>query len=574
MNRRRRIGWVELSLWAALALAPVVRAGPVVRVGIYQNSPKVALSGEGRPEGIFVDLIEAIAEAEGWTLEYVPGTWAEGLDRLAAGELDLMPDVALTPEREELYAFHREPALSDWFQIYALRGSGIRSVPDLNGRRVSLLERSIQQSSLEKLVAGFDLDIALQSFPDYAGAFAAVANGEADAVIANRFYGAAHARAGRLEDTAIIFNPTRLYFAAPKTGNPALLDAIDRHLARMKQDSSSVYYRSLQRRTSEQVGLRLAPWIKGLGAAAAALLLISVFWSMALKHQVSLRTRQLDQRNAEIARLYDELRRRAEELEKRVADRTEELIVANGALLEAKDAAESADRLKSAFLATMSHELRTPLNSIIGFTGILLQRLAGPLNEEQDKQLAIVRDSARHLLALINDVLDLSKIEAGQLEVACAPFDLRASIEKVAGIVRPLAEKKGLALKVDAAAEIGAWTSDARRVEQILLNLLNNAIKFTERGAVALAAEPADDGLRIAVADTGIGIRPEDMGHLFQPFRQIDTGLARQHEGTGLGLAICRRLADRLGGEIRAASEWGRGSVFTLTLPRKGPGTP
>ena len=574
MNRRRRIGWIGLSLWAALALAPVVRAGPVVRVGIYQNSPKVALSEEGRPEGIFVDLIEAIAEAEGWTLEYVAGTWAQGLDRLAAGELDLMPDVALTREREDLYAFHREPALSDWFQIYARRGNGIRSVLDLNGKRVSLLERSIQQEAFGKAVFGFDLNVTLVPLPDYGEAFSAVARGEVDAVIANRFYGAAHVRNGPLEDTAIIFNPTRLYFAAPKTGNPALLDAIDRHLARMKQDSSSVYYRSLQRWTSEEVGLRLAPWIKGAAVAAAALLLISVFWSMALKHRVSLRTRQLDQRNAEIARLYDELRRRAEELEKRVEERTEELIVANGALLEAKEAAESADRLKSAFLATMSHELRTPLNSIIGFTGILLQRLAGPLNEEQDKQLAIVRDSARHLLALINDVLDLSKIEASQLEVACEPFDLRASIEKVAGIVRPLAEKKGLALKVSAAPEIAAWTSDARRVEQILLNLLNNAIKFTERGAVALAAEPADGGLRIAVSDTGIGIRPEDLGHLFQSFRQIDTGLARQHEGTGLGLAICRRLADRLGGEIRVASEWGRGSVFTLTLPRKGPGAP
>ena len=574
MGMRRRIGWPGFWLLAALGVLPAAGAEPAVRVGIYQNSPKVALSKSGTPEGIFVDLIEAIAAAEGWTLEYVPGTWAEGLDRLAAGALDLMPDVALTREREDLYAFPREPALSDWFQIYARRGSGIRSVPDLDGKRVSLLERSIQQSSFEKLVAGFDLDIFLRPFPDYDAAFAAVASGAADAVIANRFYGETHLRENQLENTAIIFNPTRLYFAAPRAGAPDRLDAIDRHLREMKRDSSSIYYRSLQRWTSEEVGFQLAPWIKGVGIAAAAVLLLSLLWSFALKHQVALRTRELKQRNEENARLFEELRRHADELEKRVAERTEELILANGALLEAKEAAESADRIKSAFLATMSHELRTPLNSIIGFTGILRQELAGPLNDEQRKQLGIVRDSARHLLALINDVLDLSKIEAGQLEVNRAPFDLRAAIEKVAGIVKPLAEKKGLALRVRLAPEIGAGETDSRRVEQILLNLLQNAIKFTERGEVALAAESAGGAIRLSVADTGIGIRPEDMGQLFQPFRQIDSGLSRQHEGTGLGLAICRRLAELLGGAIRAESTWGQGSVFTLTLPAKKPDAP
>jgi signal transduction histidine kinase len=272
-------------------------------------------------------------------------------------------------------------------------------------------------------------------------------------------------------------------------------------------------------------------------------------------------------------------RKRAEEairelntsLEQRVAERTAELAVA-------RDRAEAADRLKSAFLATMSHELRTPLNSIIGFTGIILQGLAGPLNAEQRKQLEMVRDSAGHLLTLINDVLDISKIEAEQLEVKSELFDLRASMMKVAGIVKPLAEKKGLALRMELAPEIGSLVSDPRRVEQVLLNLLNNAIKFTERGAVTLAAEIVPDALRtphsairISVADTGIGIKPEDLSKLFQPFRQIDSGLSRQHEGTGLGLAICRGLAELLGGEVHAASDWGKGSVFTLTLPMKEP---
>jgi signal transduction histidine kinase len=188
-----------------------------------------------------------------------------------------------------------------------------------------------------------------------------------------------------------------------------------------------------------------------------------------------------------------------------------------------------------------------------------------------------VRDSARHLLALINDVLDISKIEAGQLDVSSEPFDMKALILKIVGIVKPLAEKKDLALRVVLAPEIDSLVSDPRRVEQVLLNLLNNAIKFTERGEVTLTAEISQDGaepprptMSISVSDTGIGIKPEDMDKLFQPFRQLDTGLSRQHEGTGLGLAICRRLAELLGGDIHVASEWGKGSTFTLTLPMNG----
>ena len=157
------------------------------------------------------------------------------------------------------------------------------------------------------------------------------------------------------------------------------------------------------------------------------------------------------------------------------------------------------------------------------------------------------------------------------MEVYCEPFELRASITKVAGIVKPLAEKKGLALRVDIAPGVGQAVSDSRRVEQILLNLLNNAIKFTRRGEVALTAEVKSVEVRTRIIDSGIGVKPEDVATLFQPFRQIDSGLSRNHEGTGLGLAICRRLADLMGGEIHVESEWGKGSTFSFTLPLKEP---
>jgi signal transduction histidine kinase len=244
-------------------------------------------------------------------------------------------------------------------------------------------------------------------------------------------------------------------------------------------------------------------------------------------------------------------------------------------LERARFAAEAADRTKSAFLATMSHELRTPLNSIIGFTGIVLQGLAGPLTEEQSKQLGMVRDSARHLLALINDVLDISKIEAGELRMDRAPFAITTSLERVIGMARTLAERKGLTLTLEVAPGVGTMVSDARRFEQVLLNLVGNAIKFSEKGEVRVHAQPVVeagvDSVRVQVHDQGMGIRPEDLATLFTPFRQIDSALSRQHEGTGLGLAICRRLCTLMGGHIGVESVWERGSVFTVTLPLQAP---
>lgn len=283
-----------------------------------------------------------------------------------------------------------------------------------------------------------------------------------------------------------------------------------------------------------------------------------------LKVNKQLKSEIIEHKNTEIAlrEHEEELKKHREHLEELVEERTAELAVA-------KEQAESADRLKSAFLASMSHELRTPLNSIIGFTSIVLQGMSGPLNDEQTKQLDMVHDSSHHLLNLINDILDVSKIEAGQLEVVFEPFDMREAIEKVVRTVTPLAEKKNLAIVFEIAPQVGRILSDRRRVEQIIINLLNNAVKFSEKGEVHVECQVDGGRLVTRVVDTGIGIKPEDMRKLFEAFQQIDNGLSRLYEGTGLGLSICKKLVEMLGGEIRAESEHGVGSTFTFTLPIK-----
>jgi len=674
--------FVFLAFFPFLETPHAKAATRTVTVGVYENSPKVFTSESGKPSGIFIDIIEHIAKTEGWNLRYVHGTWGEGLNRLAKGEIDLMPDVAYTAEREQRYSFHKVPVLSVWSQVYAKKGSGIQSILDLNRKRIVGLEQSLQLETFKRLTNSFGLETTLIPVPDYKTGFEMVASGKADAGVTNRFYGLMHARKFGLEDTPVIFDPAPFFFAFPKDAPHDLLDAIDRNLSIMKKNPASVYYASLKRWTSEEVQFNLPIWLQILGLVLGVALLISLIGSLILKNQVNARTLELKKLNdesrlseqryrhlfehnpapmliyqretlkmlavndafvqhygysrdealsllltdlypqeekeliinvaaglkglayagewhhrkadgsiitiivrshdidywghnariavisdvTEMKRMEAELRTINETLDFKVRERTTELMQKNNELETANDKLKELDQLKSMFIASMSHELRTPLNSIIGFTGILLQGLAGPLNDEQRKQMGMVKNSSQHLLELITDIIDLSKIEAGKITLHPEAFDLAKTVRDVVETLRVTAVRKSLMLTIKGVENI-IIENDARRVKQVLVNLVANAVKFTEKGEVCIDIIKKNGMAVVKVSDTGPGIRAEDMGKLFRYFSQITSPDLPKQEGTGLGLYISKKLTALLGGDIRVESEYGKGSTFFVSFP-------
>lgn len=250
-----------------------------------------------------------------------------------------------------------------------------------------------------------------------------------------------------------------------------------------------------------------------------------------------------------------------ERLEQLVRERTRELEAS-------KLVAETANRAKSEFLANLSHELRTPLSGILSLCQVLLQQFLGPLSEKQQQYISTISASGEHLLALINDLLDLSKVEAGKEELHPDCLLIEKVCQTCLSLIRERANAKGLQVLLEIGPQVSYWTADERRLKQILFNLLSNAVKFTQTGSVTLKVTQTDERMQFSVIDTGVGIAPADQTLIFEPFQQLKSPLKHSHEGSGLGLALVRHLAQLHGGEITVVSQPGQGSCFTLTLPR------
>jgi len=519
-----------------------------LRVGQYDNEPKIFEDEDGNLVGLWPEILEHIAAKEHWKLTWVPGTWSECLDRLNNSEIDIMVDVAYSDDRAEDYDFNSVSVLNNWSILYVQDGSSIDSLDDLEGKTVATLAGSIHTDGdhgIKNLTKQWNVTCTFNELSSYTEVFKTVSNDSADVGVVNRIFGLFNEENYNVERTSIMFNPSRLMFAFPKnaTLNPILIPILDENLLALQEDTDSIYYQIIDKYVYGRTDLGIPEWVFPLLVIAFGLVTVLLSASFILRKIVANRTA--------------DLRKARDNLEIKVDERTRELFIANERL-------KGLDQLKSMFIANMSHELRTPLTSIIGFTNIVLKGWAGDVTEEQKKQLSIVFKSANLLLALINDIIDISKIETGKIDLMIQEFDYKDLIESLITTFQLKTQEKGIKISLEIPDEL-IITSDKKRCTQILNNLFSNAVKFTDEGEVSIKATLQGDIVSVSVKDTGIGIKEEDIEKLFKPFTRV-VSPKEFKEGTGLGLHLSKKLAECIGGSLELESVYGKGSKFTFLI--------
>jgi PAS domain S-box-containing protein len=368
-------------------------------------------------------------------------------------------------------------------------------------------------------------------------------------------------------DIVLMNTPAERLFNTPGIGDETALRRVRANGANLTSFVSNVLTRSGEQRYRGEIQLGDPLTGRPLPVEAVAGTILSeqgeLMWVVTILHDLT--------EAIEKARLYEQLKQASVELERKVQEATGELAQQNELLRRQHIALEQASALKSQFLANMSHEFRTPLNAILGYTHMLLHNVTGQVSDPQRKSLSRIDSNARHLLALINDILDITRIEAGRMPLNATTFGLGELFDEVQSELEPIIKRSNLTVTAKVRGAVPPVRSDRQKVKQIVLNLLSNALKFTPSGSVTMTA--SYDGrvrqVSIAVKDTGVGIPDDDQVKVFEDFRQLDSSPARGYGGTGLGLSICRRLAQILGGTIDLDSSVGRGSTFTLRLPAK-----
>lgn len=519
-----------------------IKAHPVIRIGADPKFiPFEFINEKGIYSGIASAYVGLLNERLGINMQIVPDlSWYEVVEKAKQKQIDVLPCVGVT--RERLGFLHYSKSYARRYLVIITRNDAplILTMEDLADKKVAVEENTFQE--------GFIIDntsiepIRYQSFQK---ALHAVSAGKADALIADVSTATFWIKKLNLTNLKVAapasYEAQPLHFAVRKDW-PELVQIINKGLASItpKEDNK---IRSKWILVEYELGMNPADLWKYIGRTIlGGLVVLSIFllWNYSLKKEINERKKA----------------------EKKIQEYARELKNTNINL-------ESLDKLKSMFIASMSHELRTPLNSIIGFTGVILQGMTGDLNEQQKDQLGRVYKSAKHLLNLISDVIDISKVEAGRIDVFLEEFNLAEVVDEAVVNIEPQLKIKGLDLEVDVKPDI-IIISDRKRLLQCLINYLSNAVKYTEKGSVHLVVKEVETDIEIWVSDTGIGIAPDDIPKLFTAFERMNTHLKIKAGGTGLGLYLTRKLVTEiLNGTIMVESQLEKGSTFGLRIPKK-----
>ena len=500
----------------------------VLKVGVYDNPPKISLNDKGQPEGIFIDLIRDISKKENLKIQYVSGDWNDLTKKLDKGEIDVLPDMVRSNERDTLYSLNNISVLGSWSEVFALKKNNINSFYDLKNKRIGVLNGSIEESHMRNLEQkDFNINYDIVLFDDYTKTVDALINKKIDVMVGDQFFFFSKLCNDKIKQSGIIIRPAELHFAFPKNANREIVELFDRNIARLKNEPNSIFYKSVFKWLDKDIKPYIPNYIKWFFVAFLVLLISSILIIKLFHHRVKVKTLEYN---------------------------------------KAKEAAENANRLKSAFLANMSHEIRTPMNGVLGFSNLLKDP---NITEMESKEyIEIINKSGERLLNTINDIIDISKIESKQMHVVNSSFNLNMELQDLYNFFKIQCIEKQIKLELDNKVDKDyILISDKNKFTSIITNLIRNAIKFTEKGSIKIECSKNDDEILIKVIDTGIGIPIERSEAIFQRFIKADLEDLKVFEGSGLGLAIAKSYVEMLGGKIWLDSKPNFGSTFYVTIP-------
>ncbi|MDD5077868.1 MAG: transporter substrate-binding domain-containing protein [Candidatus Omnitrophica bacterium] len=511
------------NLYAADTLIPV-------KVGIYEDAPLVFTGPDKNPQGICVDLLDKIAQKEGWKIEYLYGSWPECLERLKSGQIDLLVDIIYTDERSKLYDFTKESFISDWGEAYATRESGVRSILDIKDKIVAGVSNDMFYLEFRKLTKAFNIKCKFIEAGDYPGVFRMLEEGKADIGVVGRLYGARYGQGHGIERTAIVFSPQDSLVAAQKGKNQELLEAIDRDISLMKEDKNSYYYRVIDKWLGNAKARRFLSFLFWFSVSALGLLLLFISLSVILKTQVARRTRDLTAAYAKLKETQEQLIQAAK------------MQVVGG------------------LASGVAHEVKNPLTIIIQGVEYLERKIPPDANIRM--VFGNIKNAVGRADSIIRGLLDFSRVS--KLEMTHE--DVNLLCERCLALMKHQFDKERIRLVKELQPGIPGITVDKNKIEQVVINLLMNALQASsEEGRIILRTrfEEEEGEIIIEVEDSGSGISPEALNKLFDPFFTTKRGKG----GTGLGLSVVKNIVEMHNGKIQIRNnDSGKGAVAIVTF--------